>query len=95
MCTYNLVLFDTGINGLQELQLIDPVFVKFENNLFHDSSITLERMVQAKDVNEQLNRNISEFLTRLSPYFLLKPAHKTLEWLIHRYSMLPILLLLL
>jgi len=36
-------------------------------------------------VNKQLDENISLFLIHLSPYFLLKPAQKCLEWLIHRF----------
>ena len=34
---------------------------------------------------EQLDENISTFLRRLSPYLLLKPAQKCLEWLIHAF----------
>ncbi|XP_034534761.1 HEAT repeat-containing protein 1 isoform X2 [Notolabrus celidotus] len=74
-----------GCTGLEELLGIEPAFLEFQDTLFSRSSLTLERSVQSKEVNEKLDAGISLFLTRLSPYFLLKPAHKCLEWLIHRF----------
>ncbi|XP_019632440.1 PREDICTED: HEAT repeat-containing protein 1-like [Branchiostoma belcheri] len=74
-----------GVNGLDELANIDPVFLDFHNNLFSQSSKNLERVVQTKEVNARLDENISRFLTLVSPYFLLRPAQKALEWLINRF----------
>ncbi|XP_035698603.1 HEAT repeat-containing protein 1-like [Branchiostoma floridae] len=74
-----------GVNGLDELANIDPVFTDFHNNLFSQSSKNLERVVQTKEVNARLDENISRFLTCVSPYFLLRPAQKALEWLINRF----------
>uniref|UniRef100_UPI00398EA4BE HEAT repeat-containing protein 1 isoform X2 n=1 Tax=Pristiophorus japonicus TaxID=55135 RepID=UPI00398EA4BE len=71
--------------GLEELIGIDPSFEEFQSTLFSEASKGLERSVQTKEVNAQLNMNILVFLTRLSPYFMLKPAQKCLEWLIHRF----------
>lgn len=73
-----------GCTGLEELLGIEPAFSEFQDTLFSHASMTLERSVQAKEVNEKLDVGISLFLTRLSPYFLLKPAQKCIEWLIHR-----------
>ncbi|XP_008944880.1 PREDICTED: HEAT repeat-containing protein 1-like, partial [Merops nubicus] len=64
---------------------IDPSFEVFQSSLFSSTSKGLERSVQSKAVNQQLNKNISLFLIHLSPYFMLKPAQKCLEWLIHRF----------
>ncbi|KFP34827.1 HEAT repeat-containing protein 1, partial [Chlamydotis macqueenii] len=75
----------TGCTGLEELMAIDPSFEVFQSNLFSSMSKGLERSVQSKAVNQQLNKNISLFLIHLSPYFMLKPAQKCLEWLIHRF----------
>ncbi|XP_004712243.1 HEAT repeat-containing protein 1 [Echinops telfairi] len=77
--------FAIGCTGLEELLGIDPSLEQFEAPLFSQLSKTLERSVQTKAVNKQLNENISLFLMHLSPYFLLKPAQKCLEWLIHRF----------
>ncbi|KFZ49562.1 HEAT repeat-containing protein 1, partial [Podiceps cristatus] len=77
--------FFTGCTGLEELMGIDPSFEVFQSSLFSSTSKGLERSVQSKAVNQQLNKNISLFLIHLSPYFMLKPAQKCLEWLIHRF----------
>uniref|UniRef100_A0A1Y7VNG8 HEAT repeat-containing protein 1 n=1 Tax=Mus musculus TaxID=10090 RepID=A0A1Y7VNG8_MOUSE len=77
--------FAIGCTGLEELLGIDPAFEQFEAPLFSQLAKGLERSVQTKAVNKQLDENISSFLLHLSPYFLLKPAQKCLEWLIHRF----------
>ncbi|XP_075718875.1 HEAT repeat-containing protein 1 [Rhinoderma darwinii] len=74
-----------GCTGLEELMGIDASFAIFEETLFSNTSKSLERSVQTKAVNEQLDENVSLFLTHLSPYFMLKPAQKCMEWLIHRF----------
>ncbi|XP_070782715.1 HEAT repeat-containing protein 1 [Enoplosus armatus] len=75
-----------GCTGLEELLGIEPAFLEFQDTLFSRASLTLERSVQSKEVNEKLDTGISLFLTRLCPYFLLKPAHKCIEWLVHRFQ---------
>ena len=82
----NDTVFSIGLNGLEELKVIEPAFSTFENSLFGDNSKSLERALQSKDVNEKLDKHISKFLQYLSPYFLLKPAQKVLEWLIRRFQ---------
>ncbi|NXY21605.1 HEAT1 protein, partial [Atrichornis clamosus] len=77
--------FAIGCTGLEELMGIDPSFEEFQSSLFSSTSKGLERSVQTKAVNQQLNKNISLFLIHLSPYFMLKPAQKCLEWLINRF----------
>lgn len=84
-CIDRETFFAIGCTGLEELIGIDPSFEAFQLTLFSLSSKGLERSVQSKEVNQQLDYNISLFLTRLSPYFLLKPAQKCLEWLIQRF----------
>ncbi|KAF5893881.1 HEAT repeat-containing protein 1, partial [Clarias magur] len=74
-----------GCTGLDELLGIESAFAEFQETLFSQASVTLERSVQSKEVNRKLDKDISLFLTRLSPYFLLKPALKCLEWLVHRF----------
>lgn len=76
----------SGCNGLEELLGIEAAFLEFQDTLFSSASLTMERSVQSKELNRKLDSSISLFLTRLCPYFLLKPAHKCLEWLIHRYG---------
>ncbi|XP_058262423.1 HEAT repeat-containing protein 1 isoform X1 [Hemibagrus wyckioides] len=78
-------IYALGCTGLDELLGIEPAFAEFQETLFSQASISLERSVQSKEVNQKLDKDISQFLVRLSPYFLLKPALKCLEWLVHRF----------
>ena len=78
-----------GTNGFEALCSIDPGFEEFERVLFSDTSLNFERSIQTKEVNDSLNVTIQRFLIRLSPYFLLSPAHKALEWLVHRSVSVP------
>uniref|UniRef100_A0A8C7F599 HEAT repeat-containing protein 1 n=1 Tax=Oncorhynchus kisutch TaxID=8019 RepID=A0A8C7F599_ONCKI len=77
--------FALGCTGLEELMGIEPAFSEFQETLFSQASVGMERSVQSKEVNKKLDAGISLFLTRLSPYFLLKPAQKCIEWLVHRF----------
>ena len=42
--------------------------------------------VETREVLKQLDAAITAFLRHLSPYFLLRPAHKCFEWLIRAYN---------
>ena len=77
--------YSLGRNGLEELISIDPTFSQFQATLFQESCKEFERSVQTSDVLVELDGNVSVFLRRLSPYFLLKPAQKCLEWLVQAY----------
>lgn len=78
-------LYELGLSGLEELKKLNPHFSIFEDTLFDLTSKSFERSVESKEANEKLDCHIKTFLILLSPYFLLKPAHKALEWLINRY----------
>jgi len=80
-------VFCVAMNGLEQLKSIDSeTFESFELTLFNSSSVTFERAIQTKDVNEKLNQELRRFLIHLSPYFMLKSAHKVFEWLVFRYQ---------
>lgn len=79
-------IFDIGISGLQELILINPAFAQFEATLFDKNTLELQRAVESATVNQHLNASIRKFMVHLSPYFLLQPSHKCLEWLIRRFQ---------
>ena len=82
----NETVFALALNGLDELKLVNLQFENFESLLFTESSKYLERTLQSQEVNDKLDSDIKDYLRFLSPYILLKPAHKTLEWLIRRYQ---------
>jgi U3 small nucleolar RNA-associated protein 10 len=75
-----------ALSGLEKLKKLEPRFRAFETTLFAapDSS-QLDRTSLTKELNARLNESIDAFLLLLSPYFLLKAAHKTLEYLIRRF----------
>ncbi|KAL1109948.1 hypothetical protein AAG570_014105 [Ranatra chinensis] len=77
--------YDLGLSGLEELKKLNPRFSDFEDTLFDITSKSFERAVETQETNKKLDSRIREFLALLSPYFLLRSAHKALEWLIHRY----------
>lgn len=79
-------IFDGAKQGLADLVKLNPAFQQFQNTLFDATAINLERSVERRDVNKALNVTIKKFLLRLSPHFLIHPAHKCLEWLIRRYA---------
>uniref|UniRef100_H2Y6G6 HEAT repeat-containing protein 1 n=1 Tax=Ciona savignyi TaxID=51511 RepID=H2Y6G6_CIOSA len=78
--------YGLGLNGLEELCLLDARFREyFYEDLFSPKAKDTERTTQSKEINQQLNHSIQHFLIRVSPYFLLKPATKCIEWLIYRF----------
>ncbi|KAG0209950.1 HEAT repeat-containing protein 1 [Mortierella sp. GBA30] len=78
-------IYSIGVNGITELKQLDPKFAPFEKTLFAESMKNVDRVLQTKEDNAKLDESITLFLRQLSPYFLLKPAGKALEWLIRRF----------
>ncbi|KAF8980018.1 HEAT repeat-containing protein 1, partial [Haplosporangium bisporale] len=78
-------IFSIGANGISELKQLDPKFGAFEKTLFSESMKNVDRVLQSKEDNAKLDESITLFLRQLSPYFLVKPAGKALEWLIRRF----------
>uniref|UniRef100_A0A914X4D5 HEAT repeat-containing protein 1 n=1 Tax=Plectus sambesii TaxID=2011161 RepID=A0A914X4D5_9BILA len=79
-------VFKIGQQGLSALKEIDAAFGEFDSNLFAESSQNVDRSILSKDANAKLNANIEKFLLRITPYFLLSPAHKAIEWLVYRFN---------
>ncbi|KAG1661117.1 HEAT repeat-containing protein 1 [Nymphon striatum] len=78
-------VYALGVNGLKELETLNKAFKTFHSSLFSESSKLMERSVHTQAVNQNLDKEIKKFLILLSPYFLLRPAHKALEWMIYRF----------
>ncbi|KAL9929308.1 HEAT repeat containing 1 homolog l(2)k09022 [Glossina fuscipes fuscipes] len=79
-------IYDLGVSGLEELNILNPSFQQFKMTLFNEATLQIERAVERKDVNELLDCNIRKFFCYLSPYFPLRPTHMCLEWLIRRFQ---------
>ncbi|KAI1320098.1 HEAT repeat-containing protein 1 [Mortierella claussenii] len=78
-------IFSIGANGIAELKQLDEKFAPFEQTLFSESMKSVDRVLQTNEDNAKLDESIALFLRQLSPYFLLKPSGKALEWLIRRF----------
>lgn len=78
--------FELGQNGFGELKLLDERFGQFESLFRHADSKVFDRGSQTAAKLTILDSLIEGMLQLLSPYLLLKPAHKTLEYLIRRYQ---------
>lgn len=81
----NEAICNIGLHGYEELRSIDPAFDKFRQ-LFDSNSIQFQRNLLDEDASKKVSQRIQEYLILLTPYLLLKPAQKTLEWLIRRYQ---------
>lgn len=79
-------IFDIGYSGFEDLIKLNPSFLQFESSLFDKNAREFQRAVENKEVNRQLKEVIKKFLIHLSPYLLLQPAQKCLEWLIRRFN---------
>lgn len=80
-------VYAIGMTGLEELCALSEDFGRFEGagGLFSEDAKFLERAVKGREENAALDAQIEDFLLRLSPHFLLRPAHKALEWLVYRF----------
>lgn len=78
-------IYQIGLEGLEDLIEIDSRFSKFKQTLFSETTINLDRNVQSQDTLDQLNKNVEVFLSLVSPYYLLTPSIKAVEWLVRRF----------
>ena len=79
--------FAIAVSGLQSLIELDLSIDRFNQTLFNESSKTFDRALQSREANEELDNEIELYLfSVVSKYFLLNSTHKTIEWLIYRYS---------
>lgn len=81
----NEAICNIGKSGFEELVSIDSLFNQF-SSFFDKESIRFQRNMITKKENKILKQKISDFLLYLSPYLLLKPTQKILEWLIRRFQ---------
>lgn len=78
-------VYDIGCSGLQELGSIDPTVLSFRGTLFSEDCKEYERSSATIEEESRLNEELGRFLLHLSPYFLLRPAHCCLEWLVRAF----------
>jgi hypothetical protein len=82
----NDTVHSLAINGILELSQLDQDVAKVEGMLVGQSySHFNDRMMMTQAEIQALDEDLSATLLLLSPYFLLKPTHKILEFLIRKY----------
>ncbi|KAG0683667.1 snoRNA-binding rRNA-processing protein utp10 [Pichia californica] len=83
---YETIFYDS-LDALHRLQTIDHRFVKFENSIFSETSIQIDRQIQSKEENDNLNKTINAFLSLISPYWHLAITVRAAEWPLRRFQM--------
>ncbi|KNC77607.1 hypothetical protein, variant [Sphaeroforma arctica JP610] len=78
-------IYAMALNGLAELNTYDNAFAEFERTLFSQKGKGMERLQLTNDEHDTLNKQIEDFLSLLTPYFLQRAAHKPLEYLIRKF----------
>ena len=79
-------IFENAAAALQELIEIDPRFEVFTNTLFSPTSIGIDRNVQSKEENDNLDNAITSYLMLVAPRWNLTPALYATEWLVRRFQ---------
>ncbi|EGV62372.1 snoRNA-binding rRNA-processing protein utp10 [Yamadazyma tenuis] len=80
------LIYQIGLEGLEELSSIDRRFVRFENTLFSETAINFDRNTQSQPLLKDLNESINSFLLLVSPYLNLNCSIKALEWLVRKFN---------
>jgi len=78
-------IYGICIEGFEELCEFDSRFTQFAASLFSESSKDIDRGQLSQAENEELDGVLNRFLGLIQGRILLKPAQKSLEWLIRRY----------
>jgi len=79
-------LYQIALDGFEELCRLDSRFTVFADTLFSEQSKSEDRTQMTAAENEELNTVIIAFLGLVSGRLLLRPAQKTLEWLVRRFK---------
>ena len=78
-------IYQICLEGFQDLCHLDPRFVEFGRSLFSVESKSQDRAQLTKDHNKELDSVIEAYLGLVGGRLLLKPAIKSIEWLVRRF----------
>ncbi|KAG1807089.1 uncharacterized protein BJ212DRAFT_1387903 [Suillus subaureus] len=59
--------------------------VDFDQTLFSEAARNVDRTMQSREVNANLDRTLNAFLSLLGPWLMEAPTSKVLEWLVRRF----------
>lgn len=80
-------IYASSLDALRELESLDGRFSRFHSTLFSETSINVDRQVQSKEHNDNLNKSMDAFLDLLAPYWKLSFALEAAEWPLRRFQM--------
>ncbi|KAI9877013.1 MAG: snoRNA-binding rRNA-processing protein utp10 [Pleopsidium flavum] len=78
-------IFQICREGFQELCLLDARFVGFGRSIFSEHSKSQERTQMTAGENGVLDRALEDFMGLIGGRLILKPALKSMEWLVRRF----------
>lgn len=78
-------IFQTCLDGFEELCLLDSRFIPFAKNLFSEQSKHEDRTQMTANENQELDKVIGSFLGLVSGRLQLRPAQHAVEWLVRRF----------
>ncbi|KAL8783433.1 MAG: hypothetical protein Q9213_004633 [Squamulea squamosa] len=79
-------IFQLCYEGYQEMCQLDQRFLSFAGNLFSEQSKQEDRTQMTAAQNKSLDNVLEDFMSLVGGRLLLKPAMKTMEWLVRRFS---------
>ena len=83
---YESIFYD-ALEALERLESLDRRFVKFKNTIFSVTSIQIDRQIQSREENDDLDKTINAFLSLLAPYWHLAISVRAAEWPLRRFQM--------
>ncbi len=72
-------------DGFEDLCRLDPRFLDFAGSLFSEQSKSQDRPQMTSAQNKDLDHVLEEFFCLISSRLALKPALKSLEWILRRF----------
>jgi len=78
-------IYQLCYEGFLELCQLDPRFAPFAKSLFSEQSKQQDRTQMTEAQNKQLDVVVEDFLSLVGSRLLLKPALRTVEWLVRRF----------
>ncbi|KAJ9106769.1 hypothetical protein QFC19_003082 [Naganishia cerealis] len=78
-------IYNIAISGLDEILELDPLMSEFEEELFGESTKSLDRMMLSQEANRRLDAVLERCIRRLGQWLGLKSGAKCFEWLVRRF----------
>lgn len=78
-------IYELGVEGFQDLCKVDPSLRSYQECIFSEDLMAKDLSLLTKGEKKELDKEVSAFLTLLSPHLQLKATHKVLEWMVRKW----------